>query len=79
MLAVGPRIDEAGYSRDEKTTLTGLAEQAGTALYVARLNEEKQAEEQRTQAAEAANRAKTAFLCRDESRDPDAPERGHPA
>ena len=62
VLAVGPRLDRAGYSRDEKTTLLGLAEQAGTALHVAQLNEERQAGERRKEEAESANAAKTAFF-----------------
>ncbi len=62
VLAVGPKLDQAGYSRDEQATLMGLAEQAGTALHVARLNDAKQEEARRKHAAEAANQAKTAFF-----------------
>lgn len=62
VLAVGPRLDNAGYSHDEKATIMGLAEQAGTALHVARLNQARQEEERRSEAAEAANAAKTSFF-----------------
>ncbi len=62
VLALGPRLSEQRYSGDDQTLLKGLADQAGTAIYVAMLIEEKQAEVRRKEAAEAANRAKSTFL-----------------
>ena len=62
VLAVGPRLSELGYSSEEATHLLSLADQAGTALYVARLAEEQQAAARRQDEAEAANQAKSIFL-----------------
>jgi signal transduction histidine kinase len=62
VLALGPRLSGQGYSRDDQALLMGLADQAGTAIYVAQLIEEKQEEVRRKEAAEAASRAKSAFL-----------------
>jgi hypothetical protein len=44
LLALGPRRSGLGYYRQDLALLTGLADQAGTAIYVARLIQEKQAE-----------------------------------
>lgn len=41
VLAVGPRTKDRGYSRDHLTDLTTLGHNAGTALYMLRLNEKK--------------------------------------
>ena len=62
VLAVGPQRSGRGYTREDATNLMGLADQAGTAIYVAQLVEEKQAVARRTEEAEAANAAKSAFL-----------------
>jgi signal transduction histidine kinase len=62
VLALGPRLSGRDYSRDDRGFLTGFADQAGTAIYVAQLIEEKQAEVRRKEAAEAASRAKSVFL-----------------
>jgi signal transduction histidine kinase len=62
ILALGPRLSGQGYSRDDQALLMGLADQAGTAIYVAQLIEEKQAEVRRKEVAEAASRAKSIFL-----------------
>ncbi len=62
VLALGPRRSGRGYSRDDQALLLGLADQAGTSIYVARLIEEKRAETYRKEAAEAASQAKSAFL-----------------
>jgi len=62
VLALGPRLSGQDYSRDEQTLLVRFAEQAGTAIYVAQLIEEKKAEVRRKEAAEAASRAKSTFL-----------------
>ena len=62
VLAVGPQRSGRGYTREDATNLMGLADQAGTALYVAQLFEEKQAVARRQEEAEAANAAKSAFL-----------------
>jgi GAF domain-containing protein len=37
VLALGPRRSGLGYSSEDETLLKGLADQAGTAIYVARL------------------------------------------
>jgi len=47
VLALGPRLSGLGYSYEDRTLLMNLANQAGTAIYVARLIQEKQAEAQR--------------------------------
>jgi hypothetical protein len=44
ILALGPRLSGEDYSREDQTLLLGLADQAGTAIRVAQLIEEKQAE-----------------------------------
>ena len=62
VLAVGPQRSGRGYSRADAANLLGLADQAGTALYVAQLFEEKRAVARRKEEAEAANAAKSAFL-----------------
>jgi len=41
VLALGPRLSGLGYSTEDKTLLKGLADQAGTAIYVARLVERR--------------------------------------
>ncbi len=62
VLALGPRLSGQGYARDDQALLRGLADQAGTAIYVAQLIEEKQIEVRRKEAAEAASQAKSSFL-----------------
>ena len=62
VLAVGPQRSGRGYTRDDATRLLSLADQAGTAICVAQLFEDKQADVQRRQAAEAASAAKSAFV-----------------
>lgn len=52
LLALGPRRSEQDYSREDQALLTGLADQAGTAIYVAQLIEEKEAEVRRREASE---------------------------
>jgi hypothetical protein len=52
ILALGPRLSEQDYSREDQTLLTGLADQAGTAIYVAQLIADKQAEAQRREESE---------------------------
>jgi len=43
VLALGPRLSELGYSSEDQALLVGLAEQTGTALYVAQLVRERAA------------------------------------
>jgi len=62
VLAVGPQRSGRGYTREDAANLQSLADQAGTALYVAQLFEDKQAAARREEQAEAANAAKSAFL-----------------
>jgi len=62
VLAVGPQRSGRGYTREDAANLLGLAHQAGTAIYVAQLFEEKQAVARHKEEAEAANAAKSAFL-----------------
>ncbi|HUI25702.1 MAG TPA: response regulator [Candidatus Kryptonia bacterium] len=62
VLGVGPRQSGQGYSSEEAGSLLGLADQAGTALYVAQLVEEQQTAARRKEEAEAANQAKSQFL-----------------
>ena len=62
VLALGPRLSRQDYSREGETLLTLLADQAGTALYVAQLIDAKQKESQEKERAEAANLAKSTFL-----------------
>ncbi|MBN2148049.1 MAG: hypothetical protein JW726_11700 [Anaerolineales bacterium] len=52
VLALGPQRSGLSYSRENRDLLMGLADQAGTAIYVARLMEEKQAEALRREEAE---------------------------
>jgi hypothetical protein len=52
VLALGPRLSEQAYSQEDQTLLTGLADQAGTAVYVAQLIGERQAEAARIEEAE---------------------------
>jgi GAF domain-containing protein len=47
VLALGPRLSGQRYSREDQALLTGLADQAGTAVYVAQVFQEKQQESQR--------------------------------
>jgi GAF domain-containing protein len=51
-LALGPRLSGQDYSRDEQAMLVGLADQAGVAIYVARLIKEKEAEARRLEEVE---------------------------
>ncbi len=62
VLAVGPQRSGRGYTREDAATLAGLADQAGTAIYVAQLFAEKQAAARHKEEAEAASAAKSAFL-----------------
>ena len=62
VLAVGAQRSGRGYTREDAANLMGLGDQAGTAIYVAQLFEEKQAVARRKEEAEAANAAKSAFL-----------------
>jgi len=52
VLALGPRRFGKLYTGEDKELLMGLADQAGTAIYVAQLIAEKQAEAQRKELAE---------------------------
>jgi hypothetical protein len=52
VLALGPRLSGQDYSREDRSLLTGLADQAGTAIYVARLIEERREEMRRREEAE---------------------------
>ncbi len=52
ILALGPRLSDQHYSREDQTLIGGLADQAGTAIYVAQLIEEKQAEATRREETE---------------------------
>ncbi|HSH81227.1 MAG TPA: AAA family ATPase [Herpetosiphonaceae bacterium] len=52
VLALGPRLSGQGYSYDDHQLLMGLADQAGTAIRVAQLIDEKQAEAQRREETE---------------------------
>jgi hypothetical protein len=47
VLALGPRMSDQRYTRDDESLLLGLADQAGTAVYVAQLIAAQQAEAQR--------------------------------
>jgi hypothetical protein len=51
-LALGPRLSGQGYTRDDQAVLSSLADQAGVAIYVARLIKEKEAEARRLEEAE---------------------------
>lgn len=61
-LALGPRLSGASYTGDDMDLLLSLGEQAGMAMRVAQLIDEKRAEVLRKESAEAANQAKSAFL-----------------
>lgn len=52
ILALGPRLSGQGYVREDRALLYSLADQAGTAIHVAQLIQEKQAETQRREAVE---------------------------
>jgi hypothetical protein len=52
VLALGPQRSGLNYSRENRELLLGLADQAGTAIYVAQLMQEKQAEVLRREEAE---------------------------
>ena len=52
VLALGPQVSGLNYSRENRELLLGLADQAGTAIYVAQLMQEKQAEVLRREEAE---------------------------
>ncbi len=52
VLALGPRLSGQGYSSDDHALLMGLADQAGTAIHVAQLIDEKRAEAQRREETE---------------------------
>lgn len=52
VLALGPRLSGQSYSREDQALLMSLADQAGTAIHVARLIQEKQDEARRREAAE---------------------------
>jgi hypothetical protein len=45
VLAIGPRTQGRGYSRDHLADLSALGRNAGTALYMLKLNEKKQVKE----------------------------------
>ncbi len=62
VLALGPRLSGQGYSRDDQALLQGLVDQAGVAINVAQLIAEQQAERARSEAAQSANQAKSAFM-----------------
>lgn len=52
VLALGSRLSGQGYSRQDRSLLTNLAGQAGTAIYVARLIQERDVEAQHREEAE---------------------------
>jgi hypothetical protein len=52
VLALGPRLSGQDYTREDRSLLTGLADQAGTAIYVARLIQERREEMRRREEAE---------------------------
>jgi hypothetical protein len=52
ILALGPRLSGQSYGREDRALLYTLTDQAGTAIHVAQLIQEKQAEIQRREAAE---------------------------
>ena len=52
ILALGPRLSGQSYAREDRALLYSLADQAGTAIHVAQLIQEKQAETQRREEAE---------------------------
>ena len=62
LLAIGERYTRRGYTPDDINLLTSLADQSANAIQVARLIADREAETQRVEVAEAASRAKSAFL-----------------
>jgi AAA domain-containing protein len=52
VLALGPRLSDQRYSRDDESLLLGLADQAGTAIYVAQLIAAQRAEAERREEQE---------------------------
>lgn len=52
VLALGSRLSGQGYSREDHALLMSLADQAGTAIYVARLIDEKETEARRREEIE---------------------------
>ncbi len=52
VLALGPQLSGQGYSSDDHALLMGLTDQAGTAIHVAQLIDEKRAEAQRREETE---------------------------
>lgn len=62
VLALGPRLSGEPYTPIELSILRVVADQAGTAVYVADLISEKQEETSQKEAAEAASQAKSDFL-----------------
>ena len=50
VLALGPRLSDQVYTREDEVLLTGLADQAGTAIYVAQLIEQQREEAARREA-----------------------------
>lgn len=52
VLALGPRLSRQTYSRDDEVLLMGLADQAGTGIYVARLIDEREHEVRRQEEVE---------------------------
>jgi len=52
VLALGPRRSGQSYAREDRALLYSLTDQAGTAIHVAQLIEEKRAESQRRETAE---------------------------
>jgi GAF domain-containing protein len=52
VLALGPRLSDQRYGREDQALLMGLADQAGTAIHVAQLIEERRAEAQRREETE---------------------------
>jgi signal transduction histidine kinase/CheY-like chemotaxis protein len=62
VLALGPRRSGQGFSQDDVVLLLGLVDQAGTAVGVAQLIQEKQEVARDKEAAELASRAKSSFL-----------------
>jgi GAF domain-containing protein len=58
VLALGPRLSDQKYNREDQTLLMGLADQAGTAIHVAQLIEEQRAEAQRREETERQREAR---------------------
>lgn len=57
VLALGPRLSEQEYTRADHSLILGLADQAGTALYVAQLIAAQRADAERHEAEERAREA----------------------